>query len=224
MPAGSSYAALFERAVGLFSGDVMLCIQADAQYQDYWKLIKDAQACLKRYDAGIYAPNVDPAWWTRERADISSDLVSDANVKLVAAPGEVFLFVRREIIDGLAERGIKLPQDLTRNGLDTVLSALSYAKGMPVIRDYRHTVNRSGLAGEGDASVPAAMDRLEPHLDHDLRKVLALMRGDRQGLVRYLSKDPAIPRVLGTRQDYILGSLELKRLSHFLTYSHIPPS
>ncbi len=222
MPEGSSCAALFDRAVGLYSSDVMLCIQAGAHYQDYWKLIKDAQACFRRYEAGIYAPNLDTTWWTGERADLSSELLGDANLKLVAAPGETLLFVRREVLHGLGERNITLPVDLPWNGLDTLLSALSYAKGMPVIRDYSHTVGRSGRAAEENGPVLPVMDQLEPYLDQDLRKVFAVMRGDRQELVRYLTKDPGIPRVLGTRQDYILGSLELKRLSQFFDLHSYP--
>jgi hypothetical protein len=209
----------FRKALELFTGDVLFHIQADVEYDNWRKLVDDAKFYLRFYDAGIYAPHVDYTFWTPERADIPSDLLSHAHLKLVGSTDETVWFIRKEVIDGIAERGIDMSTNPFGWGWDCSLACISYAKGMPVIRDYRHTIKHPKGTGYNTAVAENDMNKHIASLDEDLQKLYSYIRGDRKMLERYLKRDPEIPRVLGTHPTCVQRSLNAKRLSKYYDLS-----
>jgi hypothetical protein len=49
----------WNRALGLFDGDVIFHMQADAQCDDFERLFERATALFRRGDVGVYEPDVD---------------------------------------------------------------------------------------------------------------------------------------------------------------------
>lgn len=182
------FGAQFQKALELFSGDIMFHIQADAEYHDFQKLVEDAKFYFRFYEAGIYAPNVDYTWWSGDKTDINAPLLSHSNLKLVADTDETVWFIRKEVIDGLSERKIDLSINPLGWGIDCVLSCLSYSKGMPVIRDYRHTVRHPQGTGYDYPTAETQMEGMIASLDKDLQEIYGHIRGDRQRLLDYLKR------------------------------------
>lgn len=220
----------FRKALEIFSGDVLFHIQADVEYDNWRKLVEDAKFYFRFYDAGIYAPHVDYTFWTAERSDVPSDALSHSHLKLVGSTDETVWFIRKEILEGIQERGIDMSLNPFGWGWDCSLSCISYAKAMPVIRDYRHTIRHPKGTGYNTNVAETEMSKHFGSLDDDLQKLYSYIRGDRQNLARYLKKEPELPRVLGSRPESKGGLISRKRLggyfdlSPYKTFVHVGAS
>lgn len=212
----------FRKALELFNGDVLFHIQADVEYNEWDKLVDDARFYLRFYEAGIYAPHVDYTHWIPERTDVLSDLLAHSHLRLVASTDETVWFVRKEVLEGIAERSIDTSLSHFGWGWCCSLSCISYSKGMPVIRDYRHTIKHPRGTGYNTDAAEVEMNKHIASLDEDLQKIYSYIRGDRKMLARYLKKEPEIPRVLGTHKDCAKGSIAHKRLTKFYNLSRYP--
>lgn len=178
----------FRKALSLFSGDVLFHVQADVEYDNWKKLVEDAQFYLRLYDAGIYAPNIDYTWYSADRTDFFWDPLMHSHLRCVGSTDETVWFIRKEVIDGLTERRIDIGQNPLGWGWDSVLSAISHSKGMPVIRDYGHTIKHPQGTGYNHAAATAQMDALVASLPPDLQRIHSFIRGERQMLTQYLGR------------------------------------
>ncbi len=212
----------FRKALELFTGDVLFHIQADVEYDNWNKLVDDARFYLRFYEAGIYAPNVDYTFWISDRADVLSDLLEHSHLRLVASTDETVWFIRRDVLEGIRERSIDLSLNRFGWGWDCSLSCISYSKGLPVIRDYRHTIKHPRGTGYNTFEAESEMNNHIASLDEDLQKIYSYIRGERKMLARYLKREPEIPRVLGARKDSATGSIAHKRLTKFYNLARYP--
>ena len=64
---------------------------------------------------------------------------------------------------------------------------------MPVLRDYRHTISHPQGTGYDYPTAEVQMERMIASLDGDLQKIYSYIRGDRQALLKYLSRVPNVP-------------------------------
>ena len=179
----------FQKALQLFNGDVLFHIQADVEYDNWSKLVEDAKFYLRFYGAGIYAPNIDYTFYKSEWTDFESEIIVHSHLKCVGSTDETVWFISKEVLDGLAERRIDLSANTFGWGCDSVLSAISYSKGMPVLRDYRHTIKHPRGTGYDHEAATIQMDSLVASLDEDLKEIHSLIRGEREHLTRYLKRD-----------------------------------
>lgn len=184
------FGSQFRKALELFTGEIFFHVQADIEFDKWRKLVNDAKFYFRYYDAGIYAPNIDYSYYTPERTDFTSDIIDHSNIRCVGSTDETVWFVRKEVINGLAERRVDLSMNELGWGWDSVLAAISFAKGMPVLRDYRYTVSHPAGTGYDWTVATQQMDALVAALDDDLKEIHSYIRGDRQQLTRYLKRQP----------------------------------
>lgn len=185
------FGAQFRKALSLFTGNILFHIQADVEYDKWNELVEDAKFYLRYYEAGIYAPNVDYTWYSGDKTDFTWTHLKHSHLKCVGSTDETVWFIHKAVLDGLTERGIDTNQNPLGWGWDSVLSAISYSKGLPVIRDYRHTIKHPQGTGYDHAAATAQMDALVASLDPDLQQIHSYIRGERQMLAQYLERRSA---------------------------------
>jgi hypothetical protein len=183
----------FRRAVELFDGDILFHVQGDVEYDNWKKLVDDAKFYFRFYEAGIYAPNVDYSFWLPERTDINGRELEHKNLKLVASTDETVWFIRKEVVQGIKERQIDMTLNPLGWGWCCVLSTISYSKGLPVIRDYRHTIKHPYGMGYNVDAATKGMDDMISSLGDDLRAMYGHIRGDREQLLQFLAGNTAPP-------------------------------
>jgi GR25 family glycosyltransferase involved in LPS biosynthesis len=137
------FSAQFLKALDLFDGDIFFHVQGDVTYDNWPSIIESAKLYYKKYNYGIYAPNVDYTSWSSNRVDISTiPKCNDKKLKLVTMTDCSCWFINKKIID---EYKLKYSLSFKKNkygfGADLVNCAISIKNNMPVIRDYNYTVN-----------------------------------------------------------------------------------
>jgi hypothetical protein len=215
----SYFSDQFRKALELFDGDILFHIQADVSYDRWSELVEDAQLYFQYYDAGIYAPNVDYSWWTPERNDIEGKRLDHDHLRLVACSDETVWFIRKEVLQGMRERGIDLSRNTMGWGWDCMLAAISYSQRRPVIRDYNHTITHPQGTAYNIETAMEEMNRLVDSLDPEIKTLYSLIRGDRELLVPYLAGGLCYQRHLGTHKGYTVGQLAQKRLPAYYDLS-----
>jgi GR25 family glycosyltransferase involved in LPS biosynthesis len=137
------FSAQFLKALELFDGDILFHVQGDVTYDNWSSIIEDAKLYYKKYKYGIYSPNVDYTHWDSTRVDIDSfGEMDNEKLKLVSMTDCSCWFINKEIIN---EYKIKYSDSFKKNkygfGADLINCAISFKKNMPVLRDYKYTVD-----------------------------------------------------------------------------------
>lgn len=181
----------FRKALDLFKTEkkVLMHCQGDTVFSDYKKLVEDARKYYNFYKWGVYAPDVTNIWYTPENTDINGIQSEHENIKMVACTDETVWFVHRDIIEEYYSRG--LPKIMTHEtmkmgwGWDLVMNAISFIKGRPVIRDYRHQIQHAAGTNYNKNSAGEEMGNLWQSLPEDLRECISYIKGDREKLIKY---------------------------------------
>jgi hypothetical protein len=133
-----------------------LHIQADATYDRWEDVSKDAVKYFNKYRWGIYAPNVHHTVHTSDLVDLGSINCEDPNLKLCLCTDETVWFVHRDVVEDAHQRGmLDALKICTRGwGWDVVLHLCSFQLGRPVLRDYNHNVSHpEGTGYDKDAAI-----------------------------------------------------------------------
>lgn len=169
----------FRKALELFDGDILLHIQGDVSYGKWEKLVEDARKYFDYYDAGIYAPNIDYTWYSSENVDIDSLQSDHSNIKMVACPDETVWFIRKNILDEMISMNLDLSNNKIGWGWDLVLSSICFINGIPVIRDYNHTIDHPPGTNYDKERASMEMNDLFQKLNNDLKKIILLIKGSK---------------------------------------------
>ena len=139
----------FKKAMEMFTGDVLMHIQADASYNNWGELIVDAKKYFSQYKLGVYAPNVDYTWWNSNKADINdkNNILDHTNLKLVCNTDCTVWFIHKEALSGVATCIENISDDHLGAGIDTLIIANSMLKKRLVIRDYNHKISHPKSTG-----------------------------------------------------------------------------
>ena len=175
----------FLKAVEIFDGDVLFHIQADASYDDFESIVKDAEKYYLEYDWGVYAPNVDYTWYTSQNTDIQSLESSHPNIKMVADPDCTCWFIHKDIIDEFKNRNIDMTNQKMGWGIDLAICSLSFISKRPVIRDYSHTIDHPPGTTYNKERAAKEMGELWQRLDDDMKIAISYIKGDRENLRNY---------------------------------------
>jgi len=181
----------FRKALELFDGDILMHVQGDVEYDDWKKLVEDARTYFDYYDAGIYAPNIDYTWYSSEKSDIDSLESHHSNIKMVACTDETVWFIKKEILQEIYDRKVDFSNNKMGWGWDLVLSAICFLEGIPVIRDYNHTIDHPQGTAYNKEIAAEEMQNLWQTLDDDLKEVISLIKGtkqDREKLSKYFEE------------------------------------
>lgn len=180
----------FRKALELFDGDILFHVQGDVSYDKWEKLVEDARKYIDYYDAGIYSPNIDYTWYSSENSDIDSIESDHINIKMVACTDETVWFIKKEILRELDDRKIDFSKNKMGWGWDLILSAICFDKGIPVIRDYNHTIDHPPGTNYNKQLAAKEMTDIWSSLDDRLKTICSLIKGtknDREKLTNYFN-------------------------------------
>lgn len=122
----------FVHAMGLFDGDVMLQIQADASYPDWQRVV---ETCRERFEQmpelGIWAPDIDFTTWPTARVK----LFNTGNPELVGVVQSdcIVWALRKPVVEFL--RQFDYANNNLGYGIDWAAIAHCYANRALVLRD-----------------------------------------------------------------------------------------
>jgi hypothetical protein len=182
----------FAEAVNIFDGDVLFHIQADASYDNWEHLYKDAEKYFEQTDWGIYAPNVDYTWYDSSRTDINNLDFPIPGLKIVANTDCTCWFIHKDIIEEYLKRDLNLEQYKMGWSWDIVLPAISYLMQRPVIRDYNHTIKHPMGTNYNVQQAEKEMWDLYQTLPKDIQEAFSYIKGDREKLVKYYAEDYSV--------------------------------
>lgn len=176
----------FIKALELFDGDVLFHIQADASYNDWNNLIKDAEESFDTYKWGIYAPNVDYTWYDASRTDIAGIALRDKTMRVVACPDCTCWFIHKDVLDVFKQLKIDMSPYKMGWGWDIVFPSISFLMKRLVIRDYHHTIAHPPGTNYNKQQAEIEMHQLFNILPHELKVLFTWIKGDRQQIIQLL--------------------------------------
>lgn len=181
------FTSQFIKAIELFEGDLLFHVQADASYDKWVNLVDDAKKYYKKYNWGIYAPNIDYTWYDSSRTDIETIRFSseDETLRMVACPDCTCWFIHKDIINDLKINSIDMSPYKMGWGWDIVLPALSFMRARPVIRDYAHTIAHPPGTNYNKQQAEAEMKKLFESLSPTLQSLFYSIKGPRNMLAQY---------------------------------------
>jgi hypothetical protein len=182
----SYFTAQFIKALEAFDADIFFHIQGDASYDNWKTLIDDALSSHKKYNWGIYAPNVDYTWYDSSRTDVPGfQFPEDNQLRVVANTDCTCWFIHRDIIDIFKNRKLDFSQYKMGWCWDIVFPALSFMNKRPVIRDYSHTIQHPKGTNYNTEQAEKEMWHLYQSLDSDIQEAFRYVKGERQYLAKY---------------------------------------
>lgn len=173
-------------ACDLFDADVMFHIQADATYNDWQQLMLDAEKYYKKYNWGIYAPNVDHTWYDSQRSDLQNVSLPDSNLKLTSNPDCTCWFLHRDIIQQFKNLNWDWTFHQLGWGIDLIVCAQSYLQKRPILRDYNHTVRHPQGTNYNKQQAEVEMVELYNRCPPELQRLILIIRGQKELLLEYL--------------------------------------
>ena len=174
----------FFTALDHFDGDVLFHLQADASYHD-WQAVADAAVrCWRRYQWGVFAPNVEFTGWPAANVDIEP-VFAEPHLRLVANTDCTCWLIARPILDAFRERRDLFVDNRYGWGIDLTMAALAFLQGRPVLRDYGNTVVHRQGRGYDNAAAHAEYQTFLARVDPELRAMVDLLLRDRQQALSY---------------------------------------
>lgn len=172
-------------ATSLFNADIMFHIQADATYDRWQPLLRDAVKYFDRYHYGIYGPGfVDNGHYV----PLETWQSQDPGIYAIPNPDCTCWFIHRDVIDQFKALQLDLAQNTLGWGIDCVVCALSWMSGRIVLRDLNHNVVHHPGRGYGHQAATEQMNKMFGTLSADLRLAIDRQYQDRESLLQYLKQ------------------------------------
>lgn len=190
----SYYSAQFFKALDLYDGkSLFFHAQGDTSYDNWERLVKDAQYYMQKYNAGIYYPKVNNVEWQGEElTTIPSLRASDSNIKYIINGDQTVWFIHPRVVQYF--QYLDLDECFARNkmgwGWDIVFCFVSYKLGLPVIRDSNHTIEHSSSRTYDNQQAQDQWNLTFNLLPEEARSYIKLVyqRGDLNKVASYLSQ------------------------------------
>lgn len=125
----------FNTALALFNADIFFHIQGDATYDNWFKLIEDSKYYYCKYEYGIYAPNINYTFWTKNIVD---EQYIEHNICEVKNTDCTCWFIHKDILSKFTS--VDLNINKLGWGIDSQLAKISKSQNRKVLRDYNHTI------------------------------------------------------------------------------------
>lgn len=188
----SYFTALFIKAIEIFDGDVMFHIQADASYDNWEQLYKDAEKYYEMTEWGIYAPNVDYTWYDASRTNVDTLDFPIDKLKIVANTDCTCWFIHKDVINWYKSSGLDFAPYTMGWCWDIIFPAYCFMNKRPVIRDYNHTISHPRGTKYDTNLAEREMWDMYQTLPQDLQEAFAYIKGDRQQLYKYYEEDNSV--------------------------------
>lgn len=182
------FTAQFLKAIELFDGDVLFHIQADASYDKWYDIYRSAEMYHKRYNWGIYAPNVDYTFYESGRVDLDMFKLNEENLKVVSNTDCTCWMIHKDVIEEAKKRNIDFAPYKMGWSFDIIYTALSFMMKRPVLRDYRFTIEHPMGTNYSKQQAEIEMHQLYHSLPEDIQEAFGYIKGDRFQLAKYFRK------------------------------------
>ena len=182
------FSELMSKAVELFDGDVMWHIQADASYDDWSKILDAAKEAFKKYNWGVFAPNVDYTWYDSSRTDINDMRFEDSKLKFVACTDCTCWMMHKDIISDYKSSNVDMRKYPIGWGWDIIFPSFSILRGRPVIRDYSQTVHHPRSSNYDHTNAENEMQQLYNSLPENLRFLFYVLKAERSLVPQIFAK------------------------------------
>lgn len=162
------FSAHWNKIVELLDGDILFQIQADAELENFEELFAKAEILFKKYQLGVYEPNVDYTAIRYNKLDLP---MLEPEVYEVPKTDCTCWFVAKEVLRRLP------PIDVGVNkygfGVVRAIAALSNLSGKRCARDYSFTVRHPRGSGYDHRAAKEQMKKYLQTLDTDLQEAIA---------------------------------------------------
>ena len=184
------FSGQFKTALKNFSGDILFHIQGDVSYDRWEELVSDAIYYFKRYDCGIYSPNIDYTWYTTERFRIEDkrNLLRHQNLDIVGCTDETVWFIHKDIINQFKDYNINLRNEDYGWGIDLALASISFLNKKLVLRDKNHKIIHPRGTNYDQEKAEIQFKNFRKQLPKKVDKCISLIKREKQSkLYKYLS-------------------------------------
>lgn len=176
------------KALELFDGDVLAHIQADASYDDWKRLYYDAEKYIKKYNCGVYAPDVNYTWYTADKANIKTLATNDPGIQPVGCPDCTCWFIQKWVIDQFKALKIDMSPYKMGWGWDLIFPAISYLNQSPVLRDYNHTIQHPPGTNYNKQQAEIEMHKLFSSVPEQIQTCMYIIKFEPHMLHRFFSQ------------------------------------
>jgi hypothetical protein len=188
------FTAQYLEAIRRLDGDILFHVQADAEYDDWGGVVRNAVEAFERYGWGVFAPNADFTGWSGDRVDLGPGLLpSEPDLRMVINTDSIAWFVHGDIVRRMRRHARRLRGNRLGWGVDLLAVGLSYLSGRPVIRDYRHTIRHPRSRGYDTRRAGIECERTVSRFGRALRRYARLALTDRRSLSELLRRAWARP-------------------------------
>jgi len=167
------FAAQWNKAVEIFSGDVLVHVQADAWPHDIERILDRCIYYIGERGVGVYAPNLDFTDLEYRRKALTA---FDQEVYEVPSTDETCWMISSEVL-----RRMPLAEPEVNKygwGMDFVASAVARSIGRKVVRDYRFHVDHPKGRGYNDSQARIKWVEYKQRLDPELCKNIETLEKD----------------------------------------------
>lgn len=166
----------FKTALELFDStkyEFFFHIQADASYDDWNSILKSAKTSFRKYNWGVFAPNVDDTFYISERTDV---FALEDTLKVVATTDNTCWFVHKDIIEAMKENVHFMDENELGWGWDLLICAFSHLNKRKVIRDYSMTVDHPKSTGYKKEQAEMEMSIMFEKTSNELKQMIYLIK------------------------------------------------
>ena len=136
----------------------------------------DALMYHKKYNWGIYAPNVDYTWHDSLKTDVPGVVFDEESIRLVGCPDCTCWFIDRSVVDAFRASKIDMTPYKMGWGWDLIFPAISYMLGRPVLRDYSHTIDHPPGTGYNKNQAEYEMNVLFQRMPIEIRDMANMVK------------------------------------------------
>lgn len=177
----------FKRALSEFDMEKysFFChIQADASFDNWEKVFENAFKYHKKYDWGVFAPNVDDTFYISERTDIF-DL--EDGLTVVANTDNTCWIIHKDQIKTLKDNIYLMDHNELGWGWDLLICSFSHLSGKRVLRDYSLTVDHPVGTGYKKEQAEQEMFDMYNKCPVELKKCIFAVKTSPKSLFLYYS-------------------------------------
>ena len=167
----------FRKALEIFkaSGKSFLWhVQADASYGDFSDIVKAAGESYRKYNWGVYAPNVDDTFYIPSRTDVFN---LEHELRVVATTDNTCWIIHKDIIEDMDKHLYLMNDNKLGWGWDLLICAFSHMKKRMVIRDYNYKIHHPASTGYMKEQAEEEMQNMFRACYTELQNVVLTIKG-----------------------------------------------
>lgn len=175
----------FRKALELASQyeyDVLWHVQADIKFSDWKSILDGAVAADKKYNWGVYAPNIDDTFYVSSRTDVY-DL--EDRLSVVATTDCSCWMIKKDLVDTMRENNSLMETNHLGWGWDLIICGHSHLQKRKVIRDYNFVVDHPKSTGYMKEKAEIEMAEMFQKCPPNLQEAIYYIKMSPTSLAKY---------------------------------------